>query len=187
MRKLLHVKIKLHRSLFKCQKTLKLFFKPWPLKTLEAYRFLKKRKGLKHHPTVGISVSVHWITIRRYIERRNMLTWVAVVVEGGGGGEGIARYPCTNWELRAVLRSITSGNKSFTICNRVPNQLSYFIASPTLELSEDAKDQGSYFKTSSTIMKELSDIHNIYLSDDHFNKCQHLYFFNERTVQLLIF
>lgn len=160
MRKLLHVKIKLHRPLFKCQKILKLFFKPWQLKTLEAYRFLKKRKGLKHHPTVGISVSFHWITICRYIERRNMLTWV-VLVEGGGG-EDIARYPCTNWELRAVLHSITLWSKSFTICNCVPNQLSYLIASRTLELSEDAQDQGSYFKTSSTIMKELSDIHNIY-------------------------
>lgn len=117
MRKLLHVKIKLHGSLLKCQKTLKLFFKPWQLKTLEAYRFLKKRKGLKHHPTEGISVSVHWITTRRYIER-SMLTWV---VEGGGGGEGIARYPCTNWELWAVLCSITLWNKSFTVCNCVPN------------------------------------------------------------------
>lgn len=45
--------------------------------------------------------------------------------------------------------------KSFSICNRVPNQLSHFTASRTLELSEDAKDQGSYFETSSTIMNYL--------------------------------
>lgn len=63
--------------------------------------------------------------------------------------------------------------------------LSNSIASQTLELSEDAKDRGSYFKTSSAIMKELSDIHNIYQMNILISV--NISFFNERTVQLLIF